>query len=96
MKKLSVAVLVLAVLAGCASMKPPLAAQKGVLVNDKGLTVYTFDRDVANSGKSVCNGDCAVKWPPVMAGASEQPRGEFTEVVTPDGEVSPAPVRHTR
>ena len=39
----------------------------GMMVDAKGMTLYTFDRDVAGSGKSVCNGDCAVKWPPMMA-----------------------------
>lgn len=52
-----------------------------LLVDANGRTVYTFDKDTANSGKSVCNGDCAVKWPPVAA------QGEVKEpysVVTRD------------
>jgi len=78
----------LALLAGCASMSgttPPLAMKGGMLVNDKGLTVYTFDRDVANSGKSACNDKCAVAWPPVLAKASDQPGGDYTIVVRADG-----------
>jgi predicted lipoprotein with Yx(FWY)xxD motif len=76
-------------LAGCASgpyaSAPPLAMKDGLLANAKGLTVYTFDKDAANSGKSACNGDCAVKWPPVLAGAGDQPRGDYTIVVRDDG-----------
>lgn len=78
----------LALLAGCASMSgtaPPVAMKGGMLVNDKGLTVYTFDRDVANSGKSVCNDKCAVAWPPVLATASDKPGGDYSIVVRDDG-----------
>lgn len=41
----------------------------GVLVDARGMTVYTFDKDMANSGKSTCNGPCAKLWPPVAPGA---------------------------
>jgi predicted lipoprotein with Yx(FWY)xxD motif len=57
----------------------------GMLVNDKGLTVYTFDKDVAGSGKSVCNGKCATNWPPVAASASDRPQGPYSIVVRDDG-----------
>ncbi len=30
-----------------------------------GRTVYTFDSDIAGSGKSNCNGTCGNEWPPV-------------------------------
>jgi predicted lipoprotein with Yx(FWY)xxD motif len=36
-----------------------------VVVNGAGLTLYRFDKDDAKPSKSVCNGDCAVTWPPV-------------------------------
>ncbi|MGH8853892.1 MAG: COG4315 family predicted lipoprotein, partial [Telluria sp.] len=36
-----------------------------VLVNGAGMTIYTFDKDTAGSGKSSCNGPCAKMWPPV-------------------------------
>ena len=64
----------------------PLKFDKdGMLVTTKGLTVYTFDKDAAGSGKSVCNGDCAVKWPPVLATAVDKPQGAYTIVVRDDG-----------
>jgi predicted lipoprotein with Yx(FWY)xxD motif len=81
--------LLLALLAGCASMsnaQAPLMMKDGMLVNAKGMTVYTFDRDVAGSGKSVCNGDCAVKWPPVVAAASDAPVGDYTVVTRDNGQ----------
>jgi predicted lipoprotein with Yx(FWY)xxD motif len=68
-----------------AASAPPLAMKDGMLVTAKGLTVYTFDKDVAGSGKSACNGDCAVKWPPVLASASDAPQGAYTIVVRDDG-----------
>jgi len=71
--------------AAAAPAMPPLAMKGGMLVNSKGLTVYTFDKDVANSGKSMCNGDCSVKWPPVVAMASDAPQGAFTIVARDDG-----------
>ncbi|MFA9216309.1 MAG: hypothetical protein ACEQSK_04305 [Sphingomonadaceae bacterium] len=47
-----------------------LGRKDGVLATASGHTVYTFDKDVAASGKSVCNGPCADNWPPVPAPAS--------------------------
>jgi predicted lipoprotein with Yx(FWY)xxD motif len=47
---------------------PPVKKMNGMLVDSKGMTVYTFDKDTANSGKSACTGPCATNWPPVMAG----------------------------
>ena len=41
----------------------------GVLADPSGMTVYTFDKDTAGSGKSVCNDQCAKMWPPVPANA---------------------------
>ena len=43
-----------------------VTTQDGVLVGPNGMTLYTFDRDTAGSGKSVCNGPCATNWPPLM------------------------------
>jgi predicted lipoprotein with Yx(FWY)xxD motif len=89
MKKYALIAMTAALLAACASnptvSSAPLAMKDGLLANSKGLTVYAFDKDVAGSGKSACNGDCAVKWPPVLASASDQPQGAFTIVVRDDG-----------
>src|SRR5690242_16568876 len=43
---------------------PPVKKSNGMLVDSKGMTVYTFDKDTANSGKSACTGGCAENWPP--------------------------------
>jgi len=75
-----------ALVAACASAPPaPARVADGVLVGPNGMTLYTFDRDVAASGKSVCNGQCATNWPPLMATASDSGRGDWTVVVRDDG-----------
>lgn len=56
---------------------------KGILVAPSGMTLYTFDKDPAGAGKSVCNGPCATIWPPLMASANVS--GEFSIVTRDDG-----------
>lgn len=75
-------------LAGCASMGgggAPTAVADGVLTGTNGMTLYTFDRDAAGSGKSVCNGPCATNWPPLMAPAGMQASGDYSVVMRDDG-----------
>ena len=63
----------------------PARVADGVFVGPNGMTLYTFDRDAAGSGKSVCNGPCATNWPPLSATASDAPDGDWTIVVRDDG-----------
>ena len=58
---------------------------KSVLTDANGMSLYTFDKDTNGDGKSVCNGDCAVKWPPLMAEAGAAAEGDFTLVTRDDG-----------
>lgn len=83
----TVLLVVAAFLAGCASIPGPAPAMRvdGMLVNTKGITLYFLDRDVAGSGKSTCNGNCAIQWPPVMAVASDKPIGDYTIITRDDG-----------
>jgi predicted lipoprotein with Yx(FWY)xxD motif len=53
------------------------------LVDAKGMTLYTFDRDAA--GKSACNGQCAQNWPPLMAAAGAAASGDWSVVTRDDG-----------
>lgn len=55
------------------------------LTGSNGMTLYTFDKDVAGSGKSVCNGPCAGNWPPLMASDSDMASGEYSIVTRDDG-----------
>jgi predicted lipoprotein with Yx(FWY)xxD motif len=52
------------------------------LVDAKGMTLYTFDKDSA--GKSVCNGPCAQNWPPLMA-ATASGVADWTVIARDDG-----------
>jgi predicted lipoprotein with Yx(FWY)xxD motif len=54
-----------------------------VLVDGKGMTLYTFDKD--SGGKSMCNGDCAKAWPPAMAMDTDMPVGDLTIIKRDDG-----------
>lgn len=75
------------VLAGCAALSggAPVKTADGVFVTETGMTLYTFDKDVAGSGKSVCNGPCAVNWPPLKAAADAKASGDWSIVTRDDG-----------
>ena len=89
MKLLSASILAAALLAGCGSMSPapdtPTRTSDGVLIGPTGMTLYTFDRDAAGSGKSACNGPCATNWPPLSVADAAKPMGAYTIVVRDDG-----------
>ncbi|WP_132979449.1 hypothetical protein [Pigmentiphaga sp. D-2] len=68
-----------------AAQAAPAQAKDGVLAGSNGMTLYVFDKDVAGSGKSVCNGPCATNWPPLMATASDKAEGDYTVITRDDG-----------
>ncbi len=74
-----------ALFATLAHAQVPIKAAGGVMVNAAGMTIYTFDKDTAGSGRSVCNGPCAALWPPVMAAADAKPDADLTIVTRDDG-----------
>ena len=53
------------------------------------FTLYKFDRDVADSGKSVCNNTttstCATTWPPLQASTTDKASGAYTIITRDDG-----------
>lgn len=66
MKKLITCTTFALALFGCASTDGVgVKKTDGILANQSGMTVYTFDKDQAGSGKSACNDQCAKLWPPV-------------------------------
>lgn len=78
------ACLVFAASAASAQALKTAETSKGkVFVDAKGMTLYTFDKDVG--GKSMCNGPCAGNWPPLMAEADAKPAADMTIVVRDDG-----------
>ena len=87
MKKTLLSIAAFVAIAGCSTMAAdgPVKTMDGVLVGAGGMTLYTFDRDVAGSGKSVCNGSCATNWPPLMASDSDKPMGDYMVITRDDG-----------
>jgi predicted lipoprotein with Yx(FWY)xxD motif len=87
MKILSIAFVTAALLGGCASMSAssPATIADGMLVGPNGMTLYVFDKDAANSGKSACNGPCATNWPPLMAADAAQGVGDYMVITRDDG-----------
>ncbi|MCE3244872.1 MAG: hypothetical protein K0Q84_216 [Arthrobacter sp.] len=60
-----------------------------IVVDGKGMSVYYFTKDVKDSGKSNCTGDCIVAWPPVLT-TNDTPTvegvtGKVGTIDTPDG-----------
>lgn len=85
MKK-SVLIAALSVLAtSSAWAAAPVQTSGGILVGTNGMTLYTFDKDAAGSGKSVCNGPCAGNWPPLAAAADATPEGDYSIITRDDG-----------
>jgi predicted lipoprotein with Yx(FWY)xxD motif len=79
------ALLALSFVAGSAAAADVgLKKADGILVDASGKTVYTFDKDVADSGKSACTGQCASLWPPVAADAA-QPAAPYSVITREDG-----------
>ncbi|MCX4219916.1 MULTISPECIES: hypothetical protein [Pseudomonas] len=70
-------------LPGLAMAAEPAMMKDGMMVDHKGMTLYTFDKD--SGGKSMCNGDCAKNWPPMMAPAGAKAEGKWTVIKRDDG-----------
>ena len=72
--------------AACAGLPyAPVQYTDGIMTNNSGMTLYTFDKDTPGSGKSVCNGQCATNWPPFAAGSTDQQGGDWTVITRDDG-----------
>jgi predicted lipoprotein with Yx(FWY)xxD motif len=54
-----------------------------VLVDNKGMTLYMFDKDTRE--KSMCNATCVQNWRPLPAGANPVADGDWTPVTRDDG-----------
>lgn len=63
----------------------PVKVDTGILTGENGMTLYTFDKDAAGSGKSMCSGPCAANWPPLMAAAGDTASGDYSIVSRDDG-----------
>lgn len=70
-------------------LKTASSSAGNIVVDGKGMSVYYFTKDVKDSGKSNCTGDCLVKWPPVIT-TNDTPKvegvtGKVGTITTADG-----------
>ncbi|WP_353151845.1 hypothetical protein [Pollutimonas bauzanensis] len=84
-KLLTILTLALAASTSVLAADAPIKKSGDILVNQEGMTLYTFDKDMANSGKSTCNGPCADNWPPLSAAQDATPSDKFTIITREDG-----------
>lgn len=70
--------------AATAPAKVVVTKQGPKLVDLKGMTLYTYERDT--SGKtSSCDGKCTESWIPLSASADAKAVGDFTVITRKDG-----------
>ena len=61
---------------GPAVMTATVGTQGTLLVaGANGMTVYTYAKDIANSGTSACTGGCIARWPALTVPAGSTPAG---------------------
>lgn len=84
-KQLAAALSLIALTATAWATDAPVKAAAGMLVGANDMTLYTFDKDAAGSGKSLCNGPCAANWPPLAAAAGDSASGDYSIIVRDDG-----------
>ena len=75
--------------AGPGAPREVIARESGAgisLTDAKGLTLYTYDKDT-EPGRSLCNGQCAQAWPPLLAPAGAKELGDWTLVTRDDGQL---------
>jgi len=85
---ISAAFVIFASSSAFAQMAPAKTADtsKGkTLVDNKGMTLYVFDKDAG--GKSMCNNRCAENWPALMASGDAKTSGRWTVLARDDGKM---------
>ena len=86
-KVIFVAASVLALATGYAAAQTAPAsvhAENGLIMDAKGMTLYTFDND-KEVNKSACNGNCANVWPALKAEATDKDIGDWKVISRDDG-----------
>jgi predicted lipoprotein with Yx(FWY)xxD motif len=61
----------------------PALEKNGMLVDAKGMTLYTYDKDA--KGMSNCTAACAQNWPPLLAEAGAKAEDDWSLVKRDDG-----------
>jgi len=66
------------------AMPSAVHAMNGMLMDAKGMTLYTFDND-KEPNKSACAGNCLTNWPILKAEASDTDMGDWKVITRDDG-----------
>src|SRR5579883_3477825 len=66
------------------AMPANVMAMNGVLMGEKGMTLYIFAND-KEPNKSACNGNCANVWPPLKAADNARDMGDWKVITRDDG-----------
>lgn len=81
------AIIVAAAIGGLAiaqTMPASVMNKGGMLVDKKGMTLYTWDKD-KEANKSACEGNCLMNWPALAAGANDKDMGDWKVITRSDG-----------
>ncbi|WP_096703690.1 hypothetical protein [Magnetospirillum sp. 15-1] len=83
----SLTIFAAALLIGSAAYAAPVkqgqSSMGPVLTDEKGMTLYVFDKDTP--GMSACIEGCAQLWPPLMAASGAMAEGDYTVIKRADG-----------
>ncbi|MBN9023667.1 MAG: hypothetical protein J0H08_16585 [Rhizobiales bacterium] len=90
MLRIAAALAATALLASAAmAMEPAKTAETSlgtVLVDQSGMTLYTFDKDEKGAATSACTGKCIANWPPLLAAEGAVAEGAWTLVSVTDAD----------
>jgi predicted lipoprotein with Yx(FWY)xxD motif len=70
--------------AASAAADPPIRKLNGNLVDAKGRALYFYDGDKI-PGRSACNSQCRLLWPPILAEVGAKPKDPFDLAQRDDG-----------
>ena len=65
------------------AMPSAVHVMNGMIMDAKGMTLYTFDND-KEANKSACAGNCLTNWPILKAEAADKDMGTDWKVITRD------------
>lgn len=72
-----------AVFSTAMAAEPPMQQRNGMLVDEAGMSLYTFDKDTPDT--STCYQQCAALWPPLFAAEAVKPADGASVIKRKDG-----------
>ena len=85
-RTIALLMIVCTICVGAYAQPVKLDTNKRILEDPAGMTLYVFDRDeVGVDRTSQCNGECAKRWPPFLASASDKVNNDWGVEPRQDG-----------